>query len=179
MSLIVGADGTDEPRNITNHPASDGNPTWSPDGNEIAFATDRDDNFEIYAMRIDGTDSPRNLTRNPAKDVFPDWSPDPTNPQIVFRSTRNGLNQLFLFDLETNALRRLTSSNANDDQPSWSPDASTIAFASNRYPDDRAISENGKQQHYDIYLLEPASRNLLRLTSNPVDEMYPDWNPEP
>src|SRR5439155_9092615 len=49
-------------------------PTWSPDGKQIAFTTNRDGNYEIYAMDADGTAQTR-LTTDPAPDTTPDWQP--------------------------------------------------------------------------------------------------------
>lgn len=60
-------------RRITNNPAIEGNATWSPDGQWIAFHSNRDDNFDIYVVRPDGSDL-RRLTDNPSDDVDPDWS---------------------------------------------------------------------------------------------------------
>jgi hypothetical protein len=41
-------------RNLTNHPARDWFPVWSPDGTRITFESDRDGNWEIYVMSADG-----------------------------------------------------------------------------------------------------------------------------
>jgi TolB protein len=57
---------------LTNHPASDGKPTWSPDGRQLAFASNRDGNDEIYVMNADGTGLV-NLTNHPAQDDQPAW----------------------------------------------------------------------------------------------------------
>ena len=43
-------------------------------GGQIAFASDRDGNFDIYVMNADGTDVTR-LTNDPAKDLWPAWAP--------------------------------------------------------------------------------------------------------
>jgi len=58
--------------NLTNSPARDQDPSYSPDGTKIAFTTDRNGNEEIYSMNRDGS-GPRNLTNNAASDEDPDW----------------------------------------------------------------------------------------------------------
>ena len=63
--------------NLTNHPARDRNPDYSPAGLQIAFSSNRDGNWEIYVMNADGT-NPINLTNHPAWDGGPAWGPVPT-----------------------------------------------------------------------------------------------------
>jgi Tol biopolymer transport system component len=56
---------------VSNNPASDREPAWSPSG-KVAFESNRDGNFEIYSMVADGTNQTR-LTNSPGADVNPDW----------------------------------------------------------------------------------------------------------
>jgi len=62
--------------NLTNSPATETDPSYSPDGTKIAFTTDRAGNEEIYSMTRDGS-SPTNLTNNAASDEDPDWGVAP------------------------------------------------------------------------------------------------------
>ena len=80
---VMNADGTNL-INLTNHPADDRHPDWSPDGLRIAFSSNRDgdwekkpnDNWEVYVMNADGP-NPINLTNHKAWDSGPVWEPVP------------------------------------------------------------------------------------------------------
>ena len=118
---VMNADGTN-PINLTNHPAGDGSPAWSPDGRQIAFSSNRDrkdaddKNVEIYVMNADGT-NPINLTNHPAKDSNPDWSPD--GLQIVFTSDRDGNLEIYVMNADGTNPINLTNHPARDSSPSW------------------------------------------------------------
>jgi Tol biopolymer transport system component len=62
-------------RRRTDHPALDVQPSWSSDGEWIAFASNREGNFEIYVMRRDATLLTR-ITDHPANDQWPIWRRD-------------------------------------------------------------------------------------------------------
>ena len=57
--LFALSTGETKPRKLTDSPANEVHPTWSPDGTRLAFATDRDGQFEIYTMALDGSDALR------------------------------------------------------------------------------------------------------------------------
>src|SRR2546426_10617675 len=82
---------------LTNSPGDDRDPTWSPDGSQIAFSSVRDGNTEIYVMRADGTGL-RRVTNDPAEDVSPAWSPDGST--IAFASGVGEDRDLFVIRLE-------------------------------------------------------------------------------
>ena len=150
-------------RPITDNLATDVHPKFSPDGNKIAFVSDRDYQPEIYLMNADGTDQTR-LTNSPSYDLDPTWSPDGT--QIAFISNRLGSFDIYLMDSDGSNKINLVHSPSIDMAPVWSPDGSKILFSSNR---------NG---YFDLYVIDIDGENLQQLTSSEHHEYYGSWSPK-
>ena len=72
---VMNADGSSQ-ENLTNNPASDVSPAWSPDGAKIAFHSDRGGNYQIYVMNADGSGETNLTNNNSGFDGYPAWSPE-------------------------------------------------------------------------------------------------------
>lgn len=123
----MNADGTGLAR-LTNHPGSDIDPAWSPDGKRIAFVSDRDGSPNIYVMNADGTNVVRRTVDG--TNDSPAWSPD--GKKIVFSSLRGGWFSLYTMDVDGNwgAPTRVGPDTGWNAYPSWSPDGKRIVFTS-------------------------------------------------
>jgi dipeptidyl aminopeptidase/acylaminoacyl peptidase len=64
------------PRNISQHVASDIQPRISPDGKSVAFASDRSGNWDIWIIPADGAGPCQQVTESQNDELYPCWSPD-------------------------------------------------------------------------------------------------------
>jgi PAP2 superfamily/WD40-like Beta Propeller Repeat/RTX calcium-binding nonapeptide repeat (4 copies) len=139
-------------------------PTWSPDGSRLAFVSDRDGDWEIYAVARTGGEKVA-LTHNRAPDINPAWSPD--GRRIAFAGRRNGVWDIYVMNADGSGIRRLTRTKAFDGSPSWSPDGSRIAFFS--LPATRDA---------ELAWVDVESRAVTRLTDNTRHDFDPAWSPD-
>ncbi|MCR4409890.1 MAG: protein kinase [Candidatus Saccharicenans sp.] len=97
-------------------------PSWSPDGRFIAYASDRAGNFDIW-VKPAGEGDPVQITKDRANDWQPEWSPN--GNLLVFRSEREG-GGLYTIPVLGGAERKLASFGY---RPRWSPDGSRVLFS--------------------------------------------------
>jgi Tol biopolymer transport system component len=133
---------------------------------KIAFQTNRDGNYEIYAVNADGTSLTR-LSSDPSEDIFPAWSPGGT--EIAFTRCPPGQSypcEVYVMNGDGTGATNLTHSSSNDGEPAWSPDGTEIAFSSDR---------GGIAQ---IYVMNADGTAVRQVSEAPEGGTHPAWSPD-
>ena len=164
--------GGKNPINLTaDSKADDNHPAFSPDGEQIAFQSDRNGGG-IYVMGATG-ESVRRLTDS---GYHPAWSPD--NREIVFASSfaarpearQSSNSQLWIVTVASGEKRRLETKGTGDAiQPNWSPNGHRIAYWG---------VDASKGSRRDIFTVAATGGQAAAVTDDPAIDWSPVWSPD-
>ena len=153
-------------------------PTWSPDGSQIAFISPcriRGDVTEnaykdssIYVMNADGSGQ-KPLTVVPGSDFDPDWSHD--GRRIAFTSLRDGKKDIYVLTIESGAITRLTTVSGDvqeNSQPSWAPFGNQIVYTVKRV------------NAYQIWVMSDTGQGNVQIARSGQQyiDYLPVWTPD-
>lgn len=155
--------GKSEVKETTDH-AEDATPAWSAPAQQIVFASNKhgDRKWRIYAI------SPGQVRGEGEEWAFgqmPAWSPE--GSQVVYHGCDERGDNCGVRIINAGGVdpQRLTT-DPSDTAPSWSPTGAQVAF----------ISARGG--NWDLFLVDVATRQELRLTDLPSMEVAPAWSPD-
>lgn len=138
--------------NLTMLETINSDPSWSPDGNRIVFASFQDESWHIYAVNKNGSDFVQ-LTNGLDSEYSPVWSPDGT--RIAYTAVIGGKADIFAMNPDGTNITKLTNGSNNSFLPAWSPDSRRIAFVSD---------QGGINQVKNIYVMDADGSNFVQLT---------------
>ena len=148
---------------LTSSPALDAFPAWSPDGQTLAYASDRSGRFEIFLRDLVAGGDRVALTSDGQHNVQPAWSPDGT--QIAYHSSGRG--GIWVLPRAGGIPRQIS---AFGSRPAWSPDGTRIAFQSAPYtePSNAAFEAFGPSS---LWVVDAAGTGAPR-------RLTEGWRPE-
>ena len=115
--------------------------SWSPDGRQVVFVSNRDGNREIYSIDLE-TRTLVNITKNPAADVTPSWSPD--GRYIAFISDRDYCSvdrilpdqdcifrhgEIYVMKRDGSDVQRITNTEVSECGATWWPDSKRLIYS--------------------------------------------------
>jgi Tol biopolymer transport system component len=150
-------------------------PSWSPDGRQLAFASQRDsDHHRIWVMARSGGQSRLLL---PELDAVPHfhatWSTRDAG-RFAYVAEGSVTPDLWVVDLDSGQHLNLTAgAMQNIESPSWSPDDEHIAFSA--VARGRPVSKGDLR---DIFIIDLVSKELRAVTADEHDNIDPAWSPD-
>jgi len=163
----INVDGSGEKR-LTDSPGLDAFPAWSPDGERIVFATDRDGNWELYVMNAEGAGL-RRLTNTPEDESSPAWSPDGEKIAYVTDVIHDN-ETIWVMNADGSGRKQLAYGN----WPSWSPDGKRIVYT---------VYSGAGEGRLFVMDAEGSERrrlagSLIRRLTDAADGEEPAWSPD-
>jgi len=154
-----------EVRNLTRTPGiREIDPAWSPDGQWVAYLSDRDGEYDLYVRSQDGTGDERRITRNGDIWRFPPiWSPD--SQKLAFADKTHTLRYV---DVEGGKIVDVDQDH-NDDITTyvWAPDSRWLAYT----------KESDAQQTV-IWAYSLEEKKAHALTDGLTNDFSPVFDPE-
>jgi len=139
-------------------------PSWSPDGQRIAYASENMSDNGIHVVNVDGTGDIK-ITPPDLGGFETAWAPD--GSAIAFASL--GDKDIMLINPDGGGLINLTNGVADDDGPVWSPDSRQILFTTS--PEDNPLES-------EIAVMNRDGTGRSALTAHLGFDLSPDWSPD-
>jgi len=149
-------------RRLTFSKGIDLSPSFSPDGNKMAYVSDRNGLPQIFIEDLPSGQVSR-LTFSGRYNTQPSWSP--AGDKIAYTTWESGSEiNIFVTGIDGSGLKQLTEKSGENESPSWSPDGRMIVFTSSR------------QGSKKLYIMQSTGENQRPLLQSEGEQMQPSWS---
>jgi Tol biopolymer transport system component len=166
------------PFQLTNNERRDTDPSYSPNGQRIAY-TGTDGDSEIYTINATGGTSFQ-VTNNTTDDNFPSYSPD--GQRIAFSRWDGTDYEIYTVNATGGGEFQVTSNDKDDFSPDYSPNGEKIAYGHCLIPyyqeeEGRCGDLNGEVDYHEIFTIKATGENRFRVTNNKTFDGNPSYSP--
>lgn len=149
--------------------ATQGSPTFSPDGRRLAFVSDKDGSPKIYVIDIPAPGMTLKdvkatlISKQNRENSAPCWSPD--GKKLAYCSRTKNERQIWIYDFTTNKERQITQGAGHKENPSWASNSTHLVFN----------SANGTSS--DLFIINLNQSEATQITFGKGEKRFPSWEP--
>lgn len=169
---------------LTTQPSYESNPVWSPDGKEIAFASDRNGGFDVFIMPATGG-SARRITTNSASEIPQSFTPDgkyllfsapiqDAPGSLMFPYRRQS--ELYKVPVEGGAAVQVLTTPAVD--ITYVPGSDKILYNDIKGPESEWRKHHTSSVTRDVWMYDPATGKHTNLTNHGGEDLSPVASPD-
>lgn len=147
--------------------ATQGSPTFSPDGNRVAFVSNKDGSPKIYVIQIPQPGAQLKdikatlISKSNRENTAPKWSPDGT--KLAYCACTSGERQIWIYDFKTKQEKQITRGAGHKENPSWAPNNLHLVFNSST------------PKSSELFIVDINQGEATRISSGAGEKVFPSW----
>jgi TolB protein len=150
------------------HKATQGTPSFNPNGKQLAFVSNKDGAPRIYVIDIPSPGASvkgikaQMVTKQNRESTAPSWSPD--GSKLAYCALTNGVRQIWVYDFAKREERQITQGQEHKENPTWAPNSLHLIY------------NTTGQKGAELYLINLHQPEAHKISSGPGEKRFPNWH---